>query len=217
LAIWPLLASLESVVLTVGRASPVALATSLAVNAPLCESALSTLVFVAPDAGFAGGLAVLAARVRVRAVGDLGERRVTDALLPPALLLASRGGVADCRRGSSAISARRNLSASASNWSRRSLVRLCSASATVRGCAHRTPQFASHRRVGRPCRDRLASLHALRSNCQVVVGETLSGARRLDRLGRGLKRFSELIAAPRVLRTKLLGTPVPGSARGCPV
>jgi hypothetical protein len=57
----PLLASFESVVLTVARPSPVAFANSPAVSALLLESAASTLVFVAPGAVRVDGPPELAA------------------------------------------------------------------------------------------------------------------------------------------------------------
>jgi hypothetical protein len=118
----PLFASLESVVLTVGRARPVAVATSAAVSAPSLESAPSTFARVSP--GFvridaADPFARLAARVRVRAGVGFVEVAFRGGRFAAGLDLAGLGSEAGRSRGSSAASARRSLSASASSWSRR--------------------------------------------------------------------------------------------------
>jgi len=90
-------------VLTVPRTSPVAVATSPAVIAPLFPRAASTLLLVAPGA------------LRRRAVAGVGER----VRVGPEPSVARAGGDAGRSRGSSAASAPRSFSASASSCSRR--------------------------------------------------------------------------------------------------
>ncbi len=109
--------------LTVARPRPVACATSLAVSPPSYESALSTLVLVAPDRARVGVLAALAARVRAAVGGGFGEAVfgavgfAAGCVEADRSLAASAPGVAEGSRGSSARSARRSLSASANSWS----------------------------------------------------------------------------------------------------
>ena len=104
----PLFASLESVVLTVGRARPVACATSAAVSAPSRESAASTFARVSPGAervDVSDPFALLAARGRVRAGVDLVEVAFGRGRFATGLDLAGFGSESGRSRGSSAASA----------------------------------------------------------------------------------------------------------------
>jgi hypothetical protein len=103
----PLFASLESVVLTVGRARPVAFATSAAVSAPSLESAASTFARVSPGAvrgDAADPFALLAAR-GVRAGVGFVEVALRAGRLAAGLDLAGLDSEAGRSRGSSAASA----------------------------------------------------------------------------------------------------------------
>ena len=113
----PVLASLDSVVLTVPRASPVALATSPAVMPPFVERALRTLALVAP-----GGVRTRELLLATAAAGGLGLAAGALAVAAGVERAVVFRGDFDLglSRGSSAANARRNFSASASNCSRRS-------------------------------------------------------------------------------------------------
>jgi hypothetical protein len=104
----PLFASLESVVLTVGRARPVAFATSAAVSAPSLESAASTFARVSPGAvrvDAADPFALLAARVGVRAGVGFVEVAFRTGRFAAGVDFAGFGSQAGRSRGSSAASA----------------------------------------------------------------------------------------------------------------
>src|ERR1019366_195138 len=90
----PLFASLESVVLTVARARPVACATSAAVSAPSCESAASPFARVSPGAvrvDAADPFALPAARVRARAAVGFLETALRTGRFAAGLELAGLG------------------------------------------------------------------------------------------------------------------------------
>jgi NAD(P)-dependent dehydrogenase (short-subunit alcohol dehydrogenase family) len=100
--------SLESVVLTVGRARPVAVATSAAVSAASLESAASTFARVSPGAvrvGVADLFVLLAARVLVRARVGVVEVALRVGRFAAGLEFAGLGSEAGRSRGSSAASA----------------------------------------------------------------------------------------------------------------
>jgi hypothetical protein len=100
--------SRDRVVLTVGRASPVAFATSPAVDAPPLDSAASTFALVSPGAVRDDALApfvVPAVRVRVRVGAWFGASGVFAAGFADGGELVAFGLDAERSRGSSAASA----------------------------------------------------------------------------------------------------------------
>ena len=104
----PVFESFDRVVLTVGRASPVAFATSPAVNALSLESAASTFALVSPGAVRVDTLApfaVLGVRVGFRAVVCFGAADVFAARFAAGCDLVVFGLGAERSRGSSAASA----------------------------------------------------------------------------------------------------------------
>ena len=104
----PVFESFDRVVLTVGRASPVAFATSPAVNALSLESAASTFALVSPGAVRVEALArfvVLAVRVRVRVGVCVAASGVFAARFAAGCDLVVFGLGAERSRGSSAASA----------------------------------------------------------------------------------------------------------------
>jgi hypothetical protein len=100
--------SRDRVVLTVGRASPVACATSPAVDAPSLDSAASTFALVSPGAVRDDALApfvVLAARVRTRVAAGFGASAVFADCFAAGCELVVFALDAERSRGSSAASA----------------------------------------------------------------------------------------------------------------